>query len=341
MPRIREIMVSPFNQTQDIPDDRRIVITGNLENDLSTAVERDYCGGIDPDSSDMSCSDIYQCWEHVSGAVSAGMLSGATECAHVDAVLAAYRFSYGALSEDNIRSLARFHDPYSDPEWREWHLAHGTACPACEATNYDAEPSYSCGNCAGSLAEGYPAGAESEDLSELVFGYVAAATWTDLQIPCERCEGSGERVYELTTSDGYSRSIKVRCALCEGSGGAAETGSDPYQYGPDDIAPDVLAEIRSDCSDFLRANLDGLREYVERMGPMIDHPQAAGGARLGERECSAMERAGHDLYMTAYGHGVGFWDRGLGELGERLSESARPYTPPNLYLDADSGMIYS
>lgn len=31
---------------------------------------------------------------------------------------------------------------------------------------------------------------------------------------------------------------------------------------------------------------------------------------------------GHDLYMTFVGHGVGFWDRGLGELGDTLSELA-------------------
>jgi hypothetical protein len=33
--------------------------------------------------------------------------------------------------------------------------------------------------------------------------------------------------------------------------------------------------------------------------------------------------AGHDLWLTSQGHGVGFWDRGLGELGDRLSKAAR------------------
>ena len=28
---------------------------------------------------------------------------------------------------------------------------------------------------------------------------------------------------------------------------------------------------------------------------------------------------GHDLYLTTHGHGAGFWDRGLGALGDRLS----------------------
>lgn len=32
---------------------------------------------------------------------------------------------------------------------------------------------------------------------------------------------------------------------------------------------------------------------------------------------------GADLWFTQNGHGVGFWDRGLGDIGERLSEAAR------------------
>lgn len=31
---------------------------------------------------------------------------------------------------------------------------------------------------------------------------------------------------------------------------------------------------------------------------------------------------GHDLYLTRCGHGAGFWDRGLGKLGDRLTQAA-------------------
>lgn len=34
------------------------------------------------------------------------------------------------------------------------------------------------------------------------------------------------------------------------------------------------------------------------------------------------EQIGHDLYLTSNHHGAGFWDRGLGELGDRLTEAA-------------------
>jgi len=35
------------------------------------------------------------------------------------------------------------------------------------------------------------------------------------------------------------------------------------------------------------------------------------------------EQIGHDLWLTRNGHGVGFWDRGLGDVGEKLSDIAR------------------
>jgi hypothetical protein len=45
--------------------------------------------------------------------------------------------------------------------------------------------------------------------------------------------------------------------------------------------------------------------------------------------------AGLDFYLTRCGHGAGFWDRGLGEIGERLSGMARPYGESSLYLGDD------
>lgn len=37
----------------------------------------------------------------------------------------------------------------------------------------------------------------------------------------------------------------------------------------------------------------------------------------------SMEQAGMDFYFTSAGHGVGYWDRGLGELGDTLSNACR------------------
>jgi hypothetical protein len=47
-------------------------------------------------------------------------------------------------------------------------------------------------------------------------------------------------------------------------------------------------------------------------------------------------QCGHDLILTANGHGAGFWDRGLGAAGWRLTEAARGYSfEAEFQLDAD------
>ena len=44
---------------------------------------------------------------------------------------------------------------------------------------------------------------------------------------------------------------------------------------------------------------------------------------------------GHDLWLTRNGHGAGFWDRGLDDLGERLSAAARSLGEAYSYIDAE------
>ncbi len=46
------------------------------------------------------------------------------------------------------------------------------------------------------------------------------------------------------------------------------------------------------------------------------------------------ECLGHDLWLTSAGHGVGFWDRGLGELGDRLTKACGQYKK-DAYLGDD------
>lgn len=41
-----------------------------------------------------------------------------------------------------------------------------------------------------------------------------------------------------------------------------------------------------------------------------------------ERSGLTGEQVGHDLWLTAQHHGTGFWDRGLGTVGDRLTELA-------------------
>lgn len=44
------------------------------------------------------------------------------------------------------------------------------------------------------------------------------------------------------------------------------------------------------------------------------------------------EAVGHDFWMTRNGHGVGFWDRGLGDEGDALSEIAREFGEAHVWF---------
>jgi hypothetical protein len=48
---------------------------------------------------------------------------------------------------------------------------------------------------------------------------------------------------------------------------------------------------------------------------------------------------GHDFLLTRNRHGAGFWDRGLGERGEWLTEWAHTYGSTYAYI-GDDGAVY-
>jgi len=81
------------------------------------------------------------------------------------------------------------------------------------------------------------------------------------------------------------------------------------------IAPETMAQFRTDCAAFA----ESCAADLEGMTP---------------------EQAGHDFWLTRNGHGAGFWDRGLGERGERLTQVARPYGEVELYV-GDDGQIWA
>lgn len=52
------------------------------------------------------------------------------------------------------------------------------------------------------------------------------------------------------------------------------------------------------------------------------------------------EQLGHDIILTANHHGAGFWDRGLGELGQSLTSIAHNVGSYDLYV-GDDGKLYA
>lgn len=75
-------------------------------------------------------------------------------------------------------------------------------------------------------------------------------------------------------------------------------------------------------------------QFLEEIQPILDTLDTH---QLNTLPLSA-EQIGHDFWLTRNGHGAGFWDRGMGELGEKLTTVAKSYGTCDLYL-SDSNQI--
>lgn len=109
----------------------------------------------------------------------------------------------------------------------------------------------------------------------------------------------------------------LACALWLSTDDSREDGGDPLHrnFGPDDIDATCLANLRAECEDFWRYSAQDLE------------PLDAG-------------QCGHDFWLTRNGHGAGFWDRGLGDVGKRLTDACRSYGECDLYV-GDDGKLYA
>ena len=83
-------------------------------------------------------------------------------------------------------------------------------------------------------------------------------------------------------------------------------------YSVEHISRDSLDEMRTDCTEFCYANKKDITN--SKLSP---------------------EQIGHDFWLTRNGHGTGFWDRGLGEIGKRLAQNAKIYGPSDPIISDD------
>ena len=89
------------------------------------------------------------------------------------------------------------------------------------------------------------------------------------------------------------------------------------QYSMSNIAPESLARMVADCTDFEAANAELL-------------------ANAGDDA-----QNGIDFWLTRNRHGAGFWDRGYpAEIGRTLTDMAHGYGSCDLYI-GDDGLIHA
>lgn len=131
------------------------------------------------------------------------------------------------------------------------------------------------------------------------------------------CEASADEIQRMciaTLEPGVEEVIDayVECALWS----STDEDDVPLEedYGYKDIAPQALASMREDIAAFIASELADLA--------FLDPAQI-----------------GHDFWLTRNGHGAGFWDRGLGDRGKRLTNAAHVYGESDLYV-GDDGRVY-
>ncbi len=122
----------------------------------------------------------------------------------------------------------------------------------------------------------------------------------------------------------YFFNAYVECALWSSVHyGTDENGKGeiecPFDQVDADLSQVSFERMADDCAQFQALAEKDLSEYYENG--------------------QTPENAGHDFWLTRNGHGAGFWDRGLGVLGDRLSKHAKSFGPADLVL-GDDGFIY-
>lgn len=132
--------------------------------------------------------------------------------------------------------------------------------------------------------------------------YEEAAFWTSESQLAEEYRQMGHRLVTSTLGS------QIYCGVC-GHGGCEEDAEGSYN-----LSEDARREMATDVRGFLAdiADLD--------LGTM------------------SAAQVGHDFWLTRNGHGAGFWDRGLGALGDELTKRCKPYGEASLYV-GDNGEV--
>lgn len=123
--------------------------------------------------------------------------------------------------------------------------------------------------------------------------------------------------------DGY-----VGAALWSETDNSDDSGGEPLDknYGPEDIAKSSMKSIKRDCAAFFKKNKADLAKFV------AETPR-------GSSDGGPWSLAGYCFWLNRNGHGTGFWDRDVGDVGDRLSEASHKAGNSDIYV-GDDGKLY-
>jgi len=130
---------------------------------------------------------------------------------------------------------------------------------------------------------------------------VSCATSSDWESVCVDCGAVVGAERPDGATEGFFRGY-IACALWT----CIDDDGSPTRSSIDDIDSISIKTMRDDCLAFIESNkllLKGLDA----------------------------EQCGHDFWLTRNGHGAGFWDRGLGDVGTKLTEASKAFGECDLY----------
>jgi hypothetical protein len=153
-------------------------------------------------------------------------------------------------------------------------------------------------------------------------GTVNGITWEDLS---PFTQGYIECILFTNTCSGISMTEWDEPENVEAVEEGTADGSIPEDSAFGDFHPDCLIHIIHDCDAFQKEAADLLSQAYGHTFP----ERVIGDGSLADSHRPAWDydeaAAGRDFWYTRCGHGVGFWDRGLGDLGDKLSAIAKTY----------------
>jgi hypothetical protein len=99
---------------------------------------------------------------------------------------------------------------------------------------------------------------------------------------------------------------------------STDDGGEPLDrnYSRSDISDAAIEKMTADCTAFREQN----QETLDASGLDID-------------------QQGHDFWLTRNRHGAGFWDRNLGDIGQKLTDAAHAFGEQNVYV-GDDGLLH-
>lgn len=148
--------------------------------------------------------------------------------------------------------------------------------------------------------------------------YGSRNLWTDL--------GNYLQAHDTAVSESASAYITAALwtATTEGDDGEdGELVQMDSRYTLADLAPATIAKAHDDLSRFLVTNRKDIAA-AKAANPDYDDAQI-----------------GNDFFLTRNRHGAGFWDRGIGEAGDALTEAAHRAGETELYAGDDGKLYFS